>query len=299
VVRPTGEQPYSFARGVHHRWGSRRKDTAWLDELWASPRAAIVVVGEGAVAMDGDRLRLVTAAEAPPGERVLLGEVDGRPYLAVMTQEVPADLSPQPVRAAGGRLDAVDGGLMVHAVALANWHRTHPRCARCGALTAVAEAGHLRRCPACAALHFPRTDPAVIMLVTDDRDRALLGRQPSWPSGRYSTLAGFVEPGEALEDAVRREVAEEVGITVGDVTYAGSQPWPFPSSLMVGFFATAESDAISVDGDEIADARWLTRGELSELVSAGSLALPGPVSISRWLIDTWHATGRHGGPLRQ
>ena len=241
--------------------------------------------------MDGDRLRLVTAAQAPPGERALLGEVGGRTYLAVMADEVPADLSPQPVRAAGGRLDAVEGGLMVHAVALANWHRTHPRCSRCGAVTHIAQAGHVRRCPACEALHFPRTDPAVIMLVTDGQDRALLGRQSSWPPQRYSTLAGFVEPGEALEDAVRREVAEEVGITVGDVTYAGSQPWPFPSSLMVGFFATAESDAISVDGDEIADARWFTREDVTALSADGSIRLPGVVSISRWLIDTWHQDG--------
>ena len=241
--------------------------------------------------MDGDRLRLVTAAQAPPGERALLGEVGGRTYLAVMVQEVPTELTPQPVRAAGGRLDAVEGGLLVHAVALANWHRTHLRCSRCGEVTQGAQAGHVRRCPACEALHFPRTDPAVIMLVTDGRDRALLGRQPSWPPRRYSTLAGFVEPGEALEDAVRREVAEEVGITVGDVTYAGSQPWPFPSSLMVGFFATAESDAISVDGSEIAEAAWFTRQEIGALVADGSLLLPGPVSISRWLIDSWRGDG--------
>jgi NAD+ diphosphatase len=299
VVRPAGERPYSFAGGDHDRWTHRREDTAWLDEQWGSARSAIVVVGDGDVAMDGDRLRLVTPAQAPPGERALLGEVGGRTYFAVMAAEVPTELSPEPVRAAGGRLDAVDGGLLVHAVALDNWHRTHPRCSRCGAPTVTAQAGHVRRCPTCQALHFPRTDPAVIMLVTDGRDRALLGRQRAWPPQRYSTLAGFVEPGEALEDAVRREVAEEVSISVGEVTYAGSQPWPFPSSLMVGFFAAAESEAISVDGDEIADARWFTRDDLTALTGAGAMTLPGPVSISRWLIDTWHTRAGHGAPPRQ
>jgi len=180
-----------------------------------------------------------------------------------------------------------EAGLLAHAAALVNWHSTHPRCARCGAATEVVHAGHVRECPACGASHFPRTDPAVIMLVTDPADRALLARQPSWPPNRYSTLAGFVEPGESLEDAVRREIDEEVGVTVQDVTYAGSQPWPFPSSLMVGFFAQARTTGLRPDPEEIAEARWVERGELEQLCDRNQMQLPGRLSISRWLIETW------------
>jgi len=288
VVGQASEPSFSFAGACYDRGSHRRGDDAWLDELWSRPDTEVVVVGDGVVAMDGDRLRLVPVSQAPPGERVLLGDVGDRTYLAVMAQEVPPEMAPEGIRAAGARVDGVQGALMVHAVGLANWHRTHPRCSRCGAPTESAQAGHLRRCTECQALHFPRTDPAVIMLVTDNSDRALLGRQPSWPPRRYSTLAGFVEPGETLEGAVRREVAEETGVVVGDVRYAGSQPWPFPSSLMVGFFGAAESQDIVVDGAEIAEARWYTREEVTELTASGALHLPGALSISRWLIETWN-----------
>ena len=151
---------------------------------------------------------------------------------------------------------------MVHAVALENWQRLHRFCSRCGERTVIAAAGHIRRCPACGAEHYPRTDPAVIMLVTDDQDRVLLGRQVHWPEGRFSTLAGFVEPGESIEQSVRREVFEEAGVTVGEVEYVASQPWPFPSSLMLGFMARATSSEITVDGEEIQEARWFSREEL-------------------------------------
>jgi NAD+ diphosphatase len=180
-----------------------------------------------------------------------------------------------------------DASLAVHAVGLSRWHQTHRFCPRCGAETQIGEAGHLRICPSCGTHHFPRTDPAVIMLITDG-DRALLGRQPSWPKKRFSTLAGFVEPGESLPDAVRREVLEEVGVEVGDVEFAGSQPWPFPSSLMLGFFGTALTHDITVDEKEIAEARWFTRAEITDLSAAGELILPPIVSISRWLVEHWH-----------
>jgi NAD+ diphosphatase len=176
----------------------------------------------------------------------------------------------------------------VHAFGLENWHRTHKFCARCGQPSQAVAAGHVRKCTACATEHFPRTDPAVIMLVVDPRDRALLGRQPSWPEKRFSTLAGFVEPGESLRQAVAREVAEEVGTRVADVTYIDSQPWPFPSSLMLGFHATAVDDRIEVDGNEIAEARWFSREELRAAVEAGDILLPGTISISRHLIELWY-----------
>ena len=281
---------FHFARSRHDRLGRHRTDPDWADEQWTRTDPCVLVVGDGVVAMDGSALRLMTPDTAPKGERAVLGTVDGRTYLAVFANDVPGELDPTPVRQAGVAIDTAHGGLLVHALGLANWHRTHPRCAQCGDPTEVAEAGHIRRCPSCGATHFPRTDPAVIMLVTDDRDRALLGHQPSWAEGRFSTLAGFVEPGESLEDAVRREVHEEVGITLADVAYAASQPWPFPSSLMVGFFATAETTDIDVDGREMAEARWFTRDELLREATNLQVKLPGVVSISRWLIETWHGS---------
>ena len=281
---------FHFSRSRHDRLGRHRVDAEWAAAQWDRTDPCVVVVGDGVVAMDDSSLRLLTPDAAPSGERAVLGAADGQTYLAVFLDEVPDDLDPTPVRQAGVALDAVHGGLMVHALGLANWHRTHPRCARCGEPTEPAEAGHVRRCPSCQAVHFPRTDPAVIMLVTDDDDRALLGHQPSWKDGRYSTLAGFVEPGESLEDAVRREVHEEVGVTLADVTYAASQPWPFPSSLMCGFFARADVTEIEVDGREMSDARWFTRDELTRLTTNLEVRLPGVVSISRWLIETWHGS---------
>jgi NAD+ diphosphatase len=154
----------------------------------------------------------------------------------------------------------------------------------------VTDAGHLRRCPSCGAEHHPRTDPVVIMLVHDG-DRALLGRQARWPRGRYSALAGFVEPGESLEEAVAREVAEEAGVSVGEIRYRSSQPWPFPASLMVGFHARfAGGDAVASDA-ELEDVRWFERGELRAIASGETdLHLPPPVAIARRLIDEWLAT---------
>jgi NAD+ diphosphatase len=180
---------------------------------------------------------------------------------------------------------------MVHAVALAEWHASHRFCPRCGGRLRPSVAGHVLTCEACQKQQFPRSDPAVIMMVTDG-ERALLGRQAAWPEGRYSTLAGFVDPGESLEEAVVREVAEETGVRVTDVSYFGNQPWPFPQSLMVGFFARAVSSEITVDGAEISDARWFTREQMKAEAEAGTLALPGGISISRSLIEAWY-----GGPL--
>jgi NAD+ diphosphatase len=188
------------------------------------------------------------------------------------------------LREVGGLLPDRDAGMLVAAVALANWHSTHTHCPRCGAETEVADAGYQRRCPADGSEHFPRTDPAVIMLVHDGGDHCLLGRQPSWPAGRFSTLAGFVEPGEPAEQAVLREVGEETGVAVRDVTYAASQPWPFPASLMLGFYATADpGSAITLGDGELAEARWFHRDELVD----AAVLLPGPTSIARVLIETW------------
>lgn len=185
-------------------------------------------------------------------------------------------------------LSSRDAGLATEAVALAAWHASHPRCPRCGEPTEAVHGGWVRRCTNDASEHYPRTDPAVIMAVLDDADRLLLGRAAQWAPGKFSTLAGYVEPGEPLEAAVRREVLEEVGIQIGAVEYRGSQPWPFPASLMLGFVAHATSTDIHVDGEEVVDARWFDRAGLVQAIESGSVVLPGRASIARALIEDWY-----------
>jgi NAD+ diphosphatase len=218
---------------------------------------------------------------------VLLG-VDGRATFAVIAPADLADESWTTLRAVVALVDTDDVPFLVHAIGLAEWHWSTRFCPRCGGALASTQAGHVLRCTSCGREQFPRTDPAVIMLVTDDEDRALLGRQPSWPRGRWSTLAGFVEPGESLEDAVRREVAEESGVRVGEVTYVGSQPWPLPASLMLGFRGRALSPDIQVDGQELEEARWFSRADALAGAEDGSLVIPPGVSISRRLIVDWY-----------
>jgi len=174
------------------------------------------------------------------------------------------------------------------------WHTTHEFCPRCGARTEIAFSGHIRVCPKDGSEHFPRVDPAVIMLIRDDDDRILLARGPQWPENRVSVLAGFVEPGESLELAVIREVHEEVGIVVTEPRYMGSQPWPFPRSLMLGFFARALTTDLHPDAVEIADARWFTRAELLAELEGGRLGLPSPISIARRLIEAWYGSALPG-----
>ncbi|GAB3655020.1 NAD(+) diphosphatase [Streptomyces sparsus] len=282
-------------RGAHHRL-----DEVWLAAAWSHPSTRCFVVSGGqALVLDTDdgRTELVTmpSFDAPLTEahRYYLGtDADGVSYFALQKDSLPGRMDalarPAGLREAGGLLSERDAALLVHAVALENWQRLHRFCSRCGERTLIAAAGHIRRCPACGAEHYPRTDPAVIMLVTDDRDRALLGRQVHWPEGRFSTLAGFVEPGESIERTVVREVFEEAGVAVGDVQYVGSQPWPFPSSLMLGFMARATSPDIQVDGDEIEEARWFSRDELRKAIEAGDVLPPSGISIAARLIERWY-----------
>jgi NAD+ diphosphatase len=278
---------------AHDRVGRRRTDQAWLDETWADPGTRVVPVAGGRFPVNEDRNAVAWSAPAdtPEGQRVFLGMQHDVAHFAVLLEESYKEDGWTGFRQVGPNLSIDDAGLMVHAIALAEWHVAHRHCPRCGGRLLAAEAGHVLTCPECGKQHFPRTDPAVIMLVTDG-DRALLARQPGWPEGRYSTRAGFVDPGESLEQAVAREVAEEVGVEVTDVRYFGNQPWPFPASLMVGFFARAVTTEISVDNDEISDARWLTREQMTAETEAGTLVLPGGISISRSLVEAWF-----GGPL--
>uniref|UniRef100_A0AAU2V374 NAD(+) diphosphatase n=1 Tax=Streptomyces sp. NBC_00003 TaxID=2903608 RepID=A0AAU2V374_9ACTN len=287
--------PSGIDRAAHHRL-----DEAWLAAAWSHPTTRVFVVSGGQVLIDDapdgrTELVMTPAFEAPVTEthRYFLGtDEDGVSYFALQKDALPGrmDQSARPagLREAGLLLSPRDASLMTHAVALENWQRLHRFCSRCGERTVIAAAGHIRRCPACGAEHYPRTDPAVIMLVTDEHDRALLGRQVHWPEGRFSTLAGFVEPGESIEQSVRREVFEEAGVTVGPVEYVASQPWPFPSSLMLGFMAKATSSEINVDGEEIHEARWFSREDLAAAFESGEVLPPYGISIAARLIELWY-----------
>ncbi len=308
----------ALARGQLDRVAHRRGDTPWLKAAWADPRARVLVVQDGRALVRfgagpaaggeqagdaGAQLVLVPTAQAPEGDRILLGtDAAGIAYFAVLgplpaTSADKAGLREAGLREAGALLGDRDAGLLTHAVALANWHATHTHCPRCGAPTRLAAAGHTRVCPQDDSEHFPRVDPAVIMLVLDSADRCLLARNRKWPPKRVSILAGFVEPGESVEQAVAREVREEVGIPVGELRYLGSQPWPLPQSLMLGFSARAAGDGqgalpIRVDDDEIAEARFYGRDDLRAAMESGEILLPPPVSIAHRIIEAWY-----GAPL--
>ena len=288
----------ALARGALDRVGDRRRDDAWLTAAWADPRTRVLVVENGKVLVREEpslvgpepSLVLLPPGQAPEGDRHLLGvDADGVAYFAV-TAPLPAveGAAAAGLRRTGALLGDRDAGLLTQAIALQNWHATHTHCPRCGALTRVAAAGHTRICVNDGSEHFPRTDPAVIMLV-HDQTRILLARSAAWPPRRVSILAGFVEAGESLEQAVAREVWEEVGVRVRDLRYLGSQPWPLPRSLMLGFFARADDgQEPRVDGEEIMSARWYTREELAAHTASGELLLPGRVSIARQLIERWY-----------
>jgi NAD+ diphosphatase len=321
--------PNYYAHPGFERAGLRRREPDWIRArvldpasvfvpVWRSqnlvieveggePRAAVLSVDAvGSVIgglSDGD-----VAERLARGEFVFLGLIDERAHFAfdVTASEAPLDMLRSPALAAAGiaeagvrfadlrqlagRLDRHEGALLALARAMMFWHSRHRFCGMCGAPTRSEEAGHMRRCsdPGCAAMHFPRTDPAVIMLVTDG-DRALLGRNKNFVPGMYSTLAGFVEPGESLEDAVAREVREETAIEVGAVHYHSSQPWPFPANIMLGFHAAATSTAITVDYGELADARWFERDWLLSHADDDSFRLPRRDSIARRLLEDWLA----------
>ena len=237
-------------------------------------------------------IAVVVPPEDAPGAEPDDAEGAARPRtdLAALLERYPLSA----LRAVGSDLSARDAGLAAPAVALAAWHARAGHCPRCGARTRPVQAGWARRCTGCAALSFPRTDPAVIMSVTDDADRLLLVHGSRWDAGRYSVVAGFVEAGECAEAAVVRDVAEETGLRVARVEHVATQPWPFPRSLMLGYRARlADGERLPrPDGDEVTDAVMLSRAELARAVAAGRIVLPGPTSIARMLIEDWY-----GGPV--
>jgi len=293
--------PNVFSGRYVDRLSLRRKDVAQLKEALVDPdtrflpvwrsRNLIAVQGDnrGALLVERQRLEGYFRDESAA---ILLGRFRQSSCFAVAVDaEEPPSFGGgefQDLRLIGGLLPGDEAGLLAYARAMVLWHQRHRFCGSCGAPTRATSAGHVLACsnPACGTEQFPRIDPAVIVLVTDG-ERALLGRQASWPAGRYSTIAGFVEPGESLEDAVMREVLEETGIRSTDIEYHSSQPWPFPSSLMIGFTARAASTAVRLDDDELEDARWFSRAELAN----GQLGLPPPQSISFRLIEDWYNSG--------
>jgi NAD+ diphosphatase len=285
------------------RVGRSRRDEPWLKDRLVHPTTRIVPYWKGQspfVERNGvlEALTLDPHAIDPAririDETVLLGTADDVAYFAIaLLDEAPPSLDVggvtvvfQDLRTAAARLEPRPAAMLAYGKAMLYWHERHRFCGVCGASTASVDAGHVRRCTQCKTDHFPRTDAAVIMLVTDG-DRALLGRQSTWPAGMYSVLAGFVEPGETLEAAVAREVFEEVGLVIENARYFASQPWPFPGSLMLGFRAEAVTTEITIDASELQDARWVSRDWLRDNPDSDTLRMPPGGAIARQMVDRW------------
>jgi NAD+ diphosphatase len=304
-VRP----PNAFSGPYLDRAAHLRKDEAFIAQALRNPASVLVPVWRSRSLVrrgpEGWSAAFVEvshpfAASLPAAEFVMLGQFDGRVYFAA---DVPGDEPPRAVsdarfedlRMIGAQLPEQEAGVLAYARGMLYWRHRHRFCGVCGAPNVSSSAGHVMKCgnESCGTDHFPRLDPAIIVLVTDG-ERALLGRQASWPAGRYSTIAGFVEPGESLEDAVAREVLEETGVTVLQSDYHSSQPWPFPASLMIGFTAHATADAVPKADEELEDVRWFGRADLA----SGVPGLPPPQSVSFRLIEDWYDSASPT-PLRQ
>ena len=272
------------------RAGELRTDPAVLAELLT--RAKVLSVGGGKVSADLASAKLLYP-NTKSDENYFLGidRATDTPYFAAHVAESDEFLS---LREIGAVLSPLEIGLALHAVALSNWHTSHPRCSRCGAGTRSSLGGAVRVCGQCEAQHHPRTDSAIIVLVRDADDRILLGRQAIWPEARFSTFAGFLEPGETFEQCVSREVFEESGVNVSQIHYLGSQPWPFPASIMIAFEAVIDDpSAARPDGEEIVEVRWYSRTQLKSAMEDGSLLLPPGISVARKMIERWFGAA-HG-----
>lgn len=311
-MRETTAPP--LARAAIDRDGEARADDDFPERFDTDPSARVIALHRGRVLLAGPvegsapTLDFRRPADLPePSIRCYLGRTiadDGVPAgtpieVRVFDADAASRIEPEQarwasLRAAAPALGDRDAGLFTEAVALANWHESSPFCPRCGSSSTVIQSGWARKCDREDTLLFPRTDPAVIVLVTDDADRVLLGSNALWEQNRFSLLAGFVEPGESLEAAVVREIGEEAGLVVDRVEYAASQPWPLPASLMIGFTARAATNAAAAgakpDGVEILELRWFSREELSG--ANPDIGLPGGTSIARWMLERWY-----GGPI--
>jgi NAD+ diphosphatase len=270
-----------------------RRDEAAIQAARMHPSARFLILDglKPLMRMDGADLYWARRSECPSGMQLFLGlDNEGAPRFAVDgTPDDDIEARATDARAAGAALGDERAAVVAQARSVLDWHRRHRFCAACGGPTEVRKAGYSRLCGACGAEHFPRVDPVVIMLAEKD-GMALVGRGPRFPAGFFSALAGFVEPGESLEEAVARELHEEAGIRVRDVRYGASQPWPFPSSLMMGAFATADGFELALDESEISEARWVSREEVRAALSGdGPWHAPPPLAIAHWLLATWAA----------
>lgn len=302
-----------FSAGALDRASERRVDGQQVAALLQDPSVRFAVVWQSKnLVTTAHPLRpaFLTRAEVgallpDPQKLVLLGLLAGVPYFTFALPEhteeaqLPAGTEFRDLREIGALLSRDEGSVLAYARALMHWHHTHQYCGRCGSKTTSAEAGHVLQCtnPACGLKHFPRTDAAIIVLITHG-DSCLLVRQPAWRPGVHAVVAGFLEPGESLEDAVIREVMEETGLAVTHVRYHSSQPWPFPASIMVGFTARASSTDFTLDGHELEAASWFTREQLVQRLKDKSVKLPSALSISYRLIEDWFAQ-KNGGRLSQ
>ena len=301
MTAPESTQPPPLARSGLDRSAEERSTPGLLERARADAATRVLVLnGDAAPLAEPDALLWVAPDAVPPGsEWAFLGRNDeGSEMLAAVLPRGESELFPAPagwaaLRVVGGALPARDAGAFVEALSLGRWLIEAPFCPACGARTEVRSAGWSRHCPSCGREHFPRTDPAVIVAITSAQhpDRLLLGSNAMWAGTRFSCFAGFVEAGESLEAAVAREVREEAGVEVVGVQYRGSQAWPYPRSLMLGFLATAADDsAAEADGEEILAVRWFDRSEIGAgLAGESDLLLPGRASIAHSLISDWHA----------
>ena len=293
------------------RAGELRVNQESLDQLWQ--RAQILQIAEGRIAATDSKLSLINAEQVAAniaahtfteGSRYFLGlDLHTKaPFFAWDTEWVGTiddevkEVGFSTVREIGSLLSEQELEISLHAMGLSNWHRAHPRCPRCGGATRVDLGGAARTCDADGSQHHPRTDSAVIVLVKDRDDRILLGHQPIWPEGRFSTFAGFLEPGETFEQCVAREVLEESAVVVTELNYLGSQPWPFPASIMIAFEAVTDNpERAQGDGQEITEVKWFTRAQLLAAAKDGSLLLPPSISVARKMIERWLGESAPGG----
>lgn len=322
----TGLGRLPLARDDVDRGTSLRDDAHWLGTLWNRSNTRILWLHGRSAPMYNGELVLTAPTGDLPEDAVYLGRSASHapqhsqflepdedqveiillvadsetkapwlqdPQVGGLVVQKPSDIRWLGVSDIAAGLNDRDVGIFVSAIAIANWHKVNKYCPRCGTRTEITRSGWVQVCPNDGSEHFPRTDPAVIMLITDPQDRALLGNNTAWGNKRFSTLAGFVEPGESLEAAVKREVYEESHVIVEGVRYMGSQPWPFPQSLMLGYLGqTHHPEDAHADHKELANVRWFSREELREEVENGRMFIPGAASIAHQLIRHWY-----GGPL--